>query len=159
MTCFVLPGKKTLNGTPAAPSRSILVLQGSVAEYGNHDSRANKIPLNEAWMGQMGPRHTENSHVTDAHKLEGTLFLTVGELKTNVDPASTLQVVDALIKTGKDFDLLIVPGTGHRRGLPTCAGGARISPAVISWASNPVAVDSSKLDFTRKYGRPTHLLG
>jgi dipeptidyl aminopeptidase/acylaminoacyl peptidase len=31
----------------------------------------------------------------------------------NVDPASTMQVVDALIKADKDFDLLVVPGAGH----------------------------------------------
>ncbi len=37
----------------------------------------------------------------------------VGELDRNVDPASTMQVVDALIKADKDFDLLIVPGAGH----------------------------------------------
>jgi dipeptidyl aminopeptidase/acylaminoacyl peptidase len=34
----------------------------------------------------------------------------------NVDPASTMQVVDALIKAGKDFDLLVVPGMGHSGG-------------------------------------------
>jgi hypothetical protein len=37
----------------------------------------------------------------------------VGELDTNVDPASTMQVVDALIRADKDFDLLVVPGGGH----------------------------------------------
>jgi dipeptidyl-peptidase 4 len=37
----------------------------------------------------------------------------VGELDTNVDPASTMQVVNALVKANKDFDLLVMPGTGH----------------------------------------------
>ena len=36
-----------------------------------------------------------------------------GELDRNVDPASTMQVVDALIKANKDFVQLIVPGAGH----------------------------------------------
>jgi dipeptidyl-peptidase 4 len=31
----------------------------------------------------------------------------------NVDPASTLQVVHALIQADKDFDLLLIPGQGH----------------------------------------------
>jgi dipeptidyl aminopeptidase/acylaminoacyl peptidase len=31
----------------------------------------------------------------------------------NVDPASTLQVVDALVKADKDFELLVMPGVGH----------------------------------------------
>ena len=36
-----------------------------------------------------------------------------GELDRNVDPASTMQVVDALIKANKDFEMLIMPGVGH----------------------------------------------
>ncbi|HVY68350.1 MAG TPA: prolyl oligopeptidase family serine peptidase, partial [Verrucomicrobiae bacterium] len=31
----------------------------------------------------------------------------------NVDPSSTMQVVNALIKADKDFDFLMVPGAGH----------------------------------------------
>ncbi len=31
----------------------------------------------------------------------------------NVDPASTMQVVDALIKADKDFEMLVMPGVGH----------------------------------------------
>jgi dipeptidyl aminopeptidase/acylaminoacyl peptidase len=37
----------------------------------------------------------------------------VGEVDSNVDPASTMQVVNALIKAGKDFDLLVVPNSNH----------------------------------------------
>jgi dipeptidyl aminopeptidase/acylaminoacyl peptidase len=40
----------------------------------------------------------------------------VGEMDRNVDPASTMQVVNALIKADKDFDLLIIPGGGHGGG-------------------------------------------
>ena len=40
----------------------------------------------------------------------------VGEIDTNVDPASTMQVVDALIKADKTFDLLVIPGSGHGMG-------------------------------------------
>ena len=40
----------------------------------------------------------------------------VGELDTNVDPASTMQVVNALIKADKNFDLLIYPGEDHNAG-------------------------------------------
>ena len=31
----------------------------------------------------------------------------------NVDPATTMQVVDALVKADKDFELLVMPGVGH----------------------------------------------
>jgi dipeptidyl aminopeptidase/acylaminoacyl peptidase len=51
--------------------------------------------------------------VTHAHKLQGKLLLIVGELDRNVDPASTMQVVNALVKADRDFDMLIIPGAGH----------------------------------------------
>ena len=59
------------------------------------------------------PHYEEQSNVTNAHNLTGRLLLIVGELDHNVDPSSTLQVVNALIKADKDFDLLLVPGGGH----------------------------------------------
>lgn len=51
-----------------------------------------------------------------ANKLRGQLLLIVGEQAENVDPASTYQVADALIRAGKDFDLLVAPGAGHSVG-------------------------------------------
>jgi dipeptidyl-peptidase-4 len=88
-----------------------------VADCGCHDNRMDKIWWNELWMGwPIGPHYEEQSNVTQAHKLQGKLLLTVGELDRNVDPASTMQVVNALIKADKDFDMLIVPGGGHGVG-------------------------------------------
>jgi len=88
-----------------------------VADCGCHDNRMDKIWWNELWMGwPIGPHYEEQSNVTQAHKLQGKLLLTVGELDRNVDPASTMQVVNALIKADKDFDMLIVPGRGHGVG-------------------------------------------
>jgi len=88
-----------------------------VADCGCHDNRMDKIWWNELWMGwPLGPHYAEQSNVTQAHKLQGKLLLTVGELDRNVDPASTMQVVDALIKADKDFDFLMVPGGGHGVG-------------------------------------------
>ena len=76
-----------------------------------------KIWWNEAWMGwPVGPQYAEQSNVTNAHKLTGKLLLIVGELDRNVDPASTMQVVNALIKADKDFDLVVFPGAGHGAG-------------------------------------------
>lgn len=89
----------------------------AVADCGCHDNRMDKIWWNELWMGwPIEPHYEEQSNVTQAHKLQGKLLLTVGELDRNVDPASTMQVVDALIKADKDFDLLVVPGHGHGVG-------------------------------------------
>jgi hypothetical protein len=44
--------------------------------------------------------------------------LIVGEMDSNVPPESTMRLADALIKAGKDFDLLVVPGMGHSNGGP-----------------------------------------
>ena len=88
-----------------------------VADCGCHDNRMDKIWWNEQWMGwPIGPHYEEQSNVTQAHKLQGKLLLTVGELDRNVDPSSTMQVVDALIRADKDFDMLIIPGAGHGVG-------------------------------------------
>lgn len=43
-------------------------------------------------------------------------MLTVGELDRNVDPASTTQLVSALMKADKDFEYYIAPGSGHGSG-------------------------------------------
>jgi dipeptidyl aminopeptidase/acylaminoacyl peptidase len=85
-----------------------------VADCGCHDNRMDKIWWNELWMSwPIGPHYAESSNVTHAHKLQGKLLLTVGEMDRNVDPASTMQVVDALVKANKDFDMLVIPGGGH----------------------------------------------
>ncbi len=85
-----------------------------VADCGCHDNRMDKIWWNEAWMGwPIGAHYAEQSNVTQAHRLQGELLLIVGELDRNVDPASTMQVVDALIKADKDFDLIVMTGSGH----------------------------------------------
>ncbi len=89
----------------------------AVSVCGCHDNRMDKIWWNELWMGwPIGPHYAEQSNVTQAHRLSGQLLLIVGELDRNVDPASTMQVVNALIKADKDFDLLLIPGGGHGIG-------------------------------------------
>ena len=86
----------------------------AVADCGCHDNRVDKIWWNEQWMGwPIGSHYEQQSNVTQAHRLQGDLMLIWGELDRNVDPASTMQVVDALIKANKDFVQLIVPGAGH----------------------------------------------
>jgi dipeptidyl aminopeptidase/acylaminoacyl peptidase len=86
----------------------------AVADCGCHDNRMDKIWWNEAWMGwPVDKSYEKSSNVVDAHKLEGKLLLVVGEADENVDPSSTLQVVDALIRADKDFEFLLVPGAGH----------------------------------------------
>ena len=91
--------------------------KAAVADCGCHDNRMDKIWWNEAWMGwPIGPHYAEQSNTTNAHKLQGALMLTVGEVDHNVDPASTMQVVNALIQANKDFDLIVFPNADHGAG-------------------------------------------
>ncbi len=86
----------------------------AVSSVGCHDNRMDKIWWNEQWMGwPIGQQYDDASNIVHADKLEGNLLLFVGELDTNVDPASTYQLADALIKANKDFDFLSIPGAGH----------------------------------------------
>jgi dipeptidyl aminopeptidase/acylaminoacyl peptidase len=89
----------------------------AVSSVGCHDNRMDKIWWNEQWMGwPIGPHYAESSNVDNAHRLQGKVLLVVGELDQNVDPSSTMQVVNQLIKHNKDFDLLVIPGAGHGSG-------------------------------------------
>src|SRR5207245_11606961 len=102
-------GQSSLGGMLAHPD----FYKVCVSVCGCHDNRMDKVWWNELWMGwPVGPHYDEQSNVTQAHRLEGKLLLIVGEMDTNVDPATTLQVVNALVKANKDFDLLVVPGHG-----------------------------------------------
>jgi len=85
-----------------------------IADSGCYDNRMDKIWWNEQWMGwPVDDSYTRSSCVTDAHNLEGKLLLMAGEMDKNVDPASTMQVVNALVKADKNFELFIMPGQGH----------------------------------------------
>ena len=89
----------------------------AVSSCGCHDNRMDKAIWNEQWMGYpVGPHYAAQSNVTNAASLRGKLLLLVGELDTNVPPESTLRLADALIKAGKEFELLVMPGVGHSDG-------------------------------------------
>lgn len=91
--------------------------KAAVASCGCHDNRMDKASWNEQWMGYpVGPQYSECSNIDNAHRLRGKLFLIVGEMDNNVPPESTMRLADALIKAGKDFDLLVIPGGGHGMG-------------------------------------------
>ena len=85
-----------------------------VAVNGCHDNRMDKIWWNEQFMGYpIGPWYDDNSNVTHAKNLQGKLMLIIGELDNNVDPSSSMQVVNELVKANKDFELVFVPGMQH----------------------------------------------
>ena len=91
--------------------------KAAYAACGCHDNRMDKIWWNEQWMGYpIDSSYVECSNVENAYRLERPLMLVVGELDDNVDPASTMQVVNALEKAGKDFELVVVAGAHHTMG-------------------------------------------
>ncbi|KAA5546304.1 prolyl oligopeptidase family serine peptidase [Roseiconus nitratireducens] len=91
--------------------------KAAVASCGCHDNRMDKASWNEQWMGYPVDQHySDSSNIDNAHRLQGDLFLIVGELDENVPPESTYRLVDALIDHRKRFDFLMVPGMGHSDG-------------------------------------------
>ncbi|HMF13903.1 MAG TPA: prolyl oligopeptidase family serine peptidase, partial [Gemmataceae bacterium] len=91
--------------------------KAGVSACGCHDNRMDKASWNEQWMGYpVGSQYAECSNIDNAHRLRGKLLLIVGELDDNVPPESTYRLVDALVKAGKDFEFLAVPGMRHSNG-------------------------------------------
>jgi len=94
--------------------------KAGVAYAGCYDNRMDKISWNEQWLGwPVDASYAAASGVDHAAQLTGKLLMIVGEQDSNVDPASTMQVANALIKADKDFELLVVPGGEHSVGRST----------------------------------------
>jgi dipeptidyl aminopeptidase/acylaminoacyl peptidase len=107
-------GQNSLGGALFYPDFYKVVVTNS----GCHDNRMDKIWWNELWMGwPIGPEYAASSNVDNAYRLKGKALIIVGEMDSNVDPASSLQVVNALVKAGKHFDMLYIPGQNHGVGV------------------------------------------
>ena len=91
--------------------------KAAVSFAGCHDNRMDKVWWNELWMGwPVDASYEASSNMVHAGNLQGKLLLVWGELDTNVDPSSSMQVVNALIKANKSFDMLTMPGEDHPAG-------------------------------------------
>jgi dipeptidyl aminopeptidase/acylaminoacyl peptidase len=107
-------GQNSLGGALFHPDFYKVVVTNS----GCHDNRMDKIWWNEQWMGwPIGPEYAASSNVDNAYRLQGKALIVVGEMDSNVDPASSLQVVNALVKANKHFDMLYIPGQNHGVGV------------------------------------------
>nr|WP_230598622.1 S9 family peptidase [Xanthomonas albilineans] len=124
-----------------------------VANSGSHDNRMDKIWWNEQWMGwPIGPWYAASSNVDNAWRLQGHLLLVTGDMDQNVDPASTFQVVDRLIKAGKEFDLLLVPGGDHGAG--GAYGERRLLDFFVRWMQHAPTPDWNRSPTTQRAGHP-----
>jgi dipeptidyl aminopeptidase/acylaminoacyl peptidase len=90
-----------------------------IAESGNHDQRQYEDDWGERYQGPLvkNPDGTDNYTIeatqSQAAGLKGHLFLIHGTMDNNVPPYNTLLVADALIKANKEFDMLLIPNSGH----------------------------------------------
>lgn len=85
----------------------------AVSSAGVHDLR-DYLPVGEKYQGLFEPgKYATQSNSTVAHKLKGKLLLVYGDMDDNVNPASTIRLIDALVKADKTFDVLVLPNKNH----------------------------------------------
>ena len=99
--------------------------KAAVSCAGNHDNRIYNRWWSETHHG-VKEQITEKGDTTFVYKiatnpeiagrLKGHLMLVHGDIDNNVHPANTIRVVDALIRAGKRFEMLILPGQRHAFG-------------------------------------------
>jgi len=88
-----------------------------VASAADHDHRMEKAWWPEMYMGYpVGEFYHEQSNVTNAANLKGRLLIAHGAIDENVNPSATYKLAEYLIRAGKDFDMLILPGKNHSFG-------------------------------------------
>ncbi|MFT4179324.1 MAG: DPP IV N-terminal domain-containing protein [Thermomonas sp.] len=110
------------NATTTAMFRYPDVYKVGIAESGNHDNLTYEDDWGERYHGLLEKKDDGSSNYTGqdnaahAKNLKGKLFLIHGMMDDNVPVQSTLQVVDALMKANKDFDLLLLPHARHGFG-------------------------------------------
>ncbi len=86
----------------------------AVSSAGNHDQRGYLQLWGEHYHGDPEEvSYEEQSNASIAHRLEGKLLLAYGAMDDNVNQALTLQLIDALTKANKDYDLLVLPAANH----------------------------------------------
>jgi dipeptidyl-peptidase-4 len=93
-----------------------------ISESGNHDNRVYEDDWGERYQGLLvrsdgSDNYAEEANETHAKNLKGKLMLVHGLMDDNVPPYNTTLVVDALVKAGKDFDLLLLPFAHHGYGM------------------------------------------
>ena len=97
----------------------------AVSCAGNHDNtiynrwwseKHHGIMEKEMEGGEIEFEYRITTNPEIASRLKGNLLLVHGDIDENVHPGCTLRVVDALIRSNKRFDMLILPGQRHGFG-------------------------------------------
>ena len=90
----------------------------AVSFAGCHDNRMDKIWWNEQWMGwPIGPQYAASSNVGARRQPAGQAAARrrASSTRTSIR-RRRMQVVNALIKANKTFDMLVMPGEDHPAG-------------------------------------------
>ncbi len=86
----------------------------AVSASGDHDIRGYVAVWGENYQGYpAGTNYLAPANWTKASNLKGKLLLAYGELDDNVPPAQTLQLIDALTRANKAYELLIATNGSH----------------------------------------------
>lgn len=85
-----------------------------VASSGNHDLRLDKAWWPEVTMGAASPNDwARNSNMVAAPNLGAKLLLIHGDIDDNVPITESFQLATALIRAGRDVDMVVLPNTTH----------------------------------------------
>ncbi len=102
-----------------------------VSSSGNHDNNVynanwseqhhglKEVPVKDKDGKDTGATKFEIKVPTNAElaaNLKGKLLLVHGDMDNNVHPAGTVRLINALIKAGKRFDYMVMPGQPHGYG-------------------------------------------
>ena len=94
--------------------------KAAVASAGNHDNAFYHKSWGETYQGiaydstKAKPfNYKVKNNMELASRLAGRLLLVTGETDNNVHPGNTFRLVDALVKAGKNFELLVLPNQSH----------------------------------------------
>ena len=107
--------------TASAMFRAPEFFDVGISESGNHDNRNYEDDWGERYQGLLVKEGTTDNYAAEANqthaaKLQGKLFLIHGMMDNNVPPYNTTLVADALMKAGKDFDMIMLPHARHGFG-------------------------------------------
>jgi dipeptidyl aminopeptidase/acylaminoacyl peptidase len=105
-----------------------MLLAPDVYHVGVAASPLTDLAAHWATESRMGPieknkeAYTYTSNLRLADQLKGKLLLTHGTSDVNVPFSHTMRMIEALIRAGKSYDLLVLPGQGHDVAEESMAG-------------------------------------
>jgi len=99
--------------------------KAAVSNAGNHENniynrwwseKHNGIKEVVSAKGDTTFQYSINTNTALAKNLKGHLMVMTGDVDNNVHPANTIRLADALMKAGKRFEFVIIPGQRHGFG-------------------------------------------